>query len=153
MHQQDKCQSARSLTEIQEKQFLHSGFAKLENAFPARAVAEETCAILWRESGCDPINPATWTRPVVRIGDCAQEPFRKAANTPALHAAFYQLVGAGRWIPRESLGGFPIRFPHRGDPGDTGWHADDRNARQLERPTADERRSPQIDIRLRKRNH
>jgi hypothetical protein len=41
-----------------------------------------------------------------------------------LHAAFDTLVGAGRWVPRTSLGGFPIRFPHVEDPGDTGWHVD-----------------------------
>ena len=43
---------------------------------------------------------------------------------PVLHAAFDDLVGIGRWIPRKSLGGFPIRFPHSDDPGDTGWHVD-----------------------------
>jgi hypothetical protein len=30
----------------------------------------------------------------------------------------------GRWFPRPSLGGFPIRFPHPDDPGDTGWHVE-----------------------------
>jgi hypothetical protein len=58
------------------------------------------------------------------LSDHPQEPFRQAANTPVLHRAFDQLVGAGRWIPRESLGSFPIRFPHPDDPGDTGWHVD-----------------------------
>ena len=123
MNRPNRRQLSRALTEAQQEQFLHDGFIKLENAFP-KGVAEKACAILGRESGCDPGKPATWTRPVVRIGDCAQPPFREAANTPALHAAFDQLVGAGRWIPRESLGGFPIRFPHPDDPGDTGWHGD-----------------------------
>lgn len=57
-------------------------------------------------------------------GDFAQEPFRAAANTPRLQAAFDELAGRGRWVPRQSLGGFPIRFPHSEDPGDTGWHID-----------------------------
>jgi hypothetical protein len=30
----------------------------------------------------------------------------------------------GRWFPRPSLGGFPIRFPNPEDPGDTGWHVE-----------------------------
>jgi hypothetical protein len=30
----------------------------------------------------------------------------------------------GRWFPRPSLGGFPIRFPHPDEPGDTGWHVE-----------------------------
>jgi len=111
------------LSDAQEKQFVHGGFVKLENAFP-KEIAAEAREILWREAGCDPEDRRTWTRPVVRIGDCAQEPFRQAANTTILHAAFDQLVGEGRWVPRESLGGFPIRFPHSDDPGDTGWHVD-----------------------------
>ena len=43
---------------------------------------------------------------------------------PRLHAAFDQLVGSGRWVPRSSLGTFPIRFPSPDDPGDAGWHAE-----------------------------
>jgi hypothetical protein len=53
-----------------------------------------------------------------------RNPFRIAANTPVLHKAFDQLVGAGRWVSRKSLGSFPIRFPSPADPGDTGWHID-----------------------------
>ena len=30
----------------------------------------------------------------------------------------------GRWVPRASLGGFVVRFPHPDDPADTGWHLD-----------------------------
>lgn len=113
----------RVLCDAQCAQFLHDGFVKLEKAFPSETAAE-TRAILWQASGCDPDDRNTWTRPVVRLGDFAHEPFRQAVNTPALHCAFDQLVGSGRWVPRQSLGGFPIRFPHPDDPGDTGWHID-----------------------------
>ncbi|HKG70073.1 MAG TPA: phytanoyl-CoA dioxygenase family protein [Segetibacter sp.] len=41
-----------------------------------------------------------------------------------LHTAFNQLVGEGSWIPRQSVGTFPIRFPSKEEPGDTGWHVD-----------------------------
>ena len=111
------------LSAADREQFIRDGFVKLENAFSAE-IAADARAVLWRETGCDPQDPKTWTRPVIRVGDCAQEPFRQAANTPALHEAFDELVGAGRWITRQSLGGFPIRFPHPDDPGDTGWHVD-----------------------------
>ena len=74
--------------------------------------------------GCDRDDPATWTHPVIRLGDYAQEPFRLAVNTPRLLGAFDDLVGAGRWLPRGSLGTFPIRFPSSADPGDAGWHVD-----------------------------
>jgi hypothetical protein len=58
------------------------------------------------------------------LGEYAQEPFRKAANTPRLHSAFNQLVGEGGWLPRVSIGTFPIRFPSNEEPNDTGWHVD-----------------------------
>ena len=113
----------RVLTDQQREQFVRDGFVKLENAFPAE-IAAEARMILWRETGCDPEDRTTWTRPVVRLGDFPQEPFQKAVNTPMLHGAFDELVGAGRWVPRNSLGGFVVRFPHSDDPGDTGWHVD-----------------------------
>jgi hypothetical protein len=113
----------RVLTRAQEEQFVHVGFVKLEGVFSA-AVATECCGILWRESGCKADDASTWKHPVIRIGDRSDEPFREAANTPALHVAFDQLAGKGRWMPRQSLGGFPLRFPHADDPGDTGWHID-----------------------------
>ena len=114
---------ARGLTAAQQAQFVHDGFVALEEAFP-EATARECCAILWQESGCKEDDPATWTRPVIRIGDRPEPPFVEAANSPVLRAAFDQIVGTGRWIPRTSLGGFPLRFPHPDDPGDTGWHID-----------------------------
>ncbi|HEV2678096.1 MAG TPA: phytanoyl-CoA dioxygenase family protein [Aliidongia sp.] len=113
----------RSLDPVQIRAFIEDGYVRLDGAFP-RETADEARAILWRKSGCDPGNPATWTQPVVRIGDCGEEPFRKAANTPVLREAFDQLVGERRWLPRTSLGTFPIRFPLSADPGDTGWHID-----------------------------
>ena len=103
--------------------FVELGFVKIERAFP-RELADEARAILWRDTGCDPDDPSTWTKPVVRLGDYAQRPFVEAANTPALHEAFDRLVGRGRWLPRGSLGTFPVRFPSPHDPGDAGWHVD-----------------------------
>jgi hypothetical protein len=39
-----------------------------------------------------------------------------------LHIAYDQLAGRGRWVPRDGLGTFPIRFPVPEPPGDDGWH-------------------------------
>jgi hypothetical protein len=111
------------LDRAQITQFVEAGFVQLDDAFP-RELAEAGRAILWRDTGCDPADSATWTKPVVWLGDYPQEPFRLAANTPLLHAAFDQLVGPGRWQPRQSLGTFPVRFPTASDTGDTGWHVD-----------------------------
>lgn len=107
----------------QIEQFVTEGFVRIEEAFP-RELADECRSILWKDSGCDPEDRATWTRPVVRLGDYSQEPFRLAANTDRLCKAFDLIVGKDRWTPRVSLGTFPVRFPSAEDPGDTGWHID-----------------------------
>jgi hypothetical protein len=59
---------------------------------------------------------------VIRLPGYGGDLFDAAARTPALHEAFDQLVGPGRWHPRGGLGTFPVRFPHPDDPGDAGWH-------------------------------
>jgi len=111
------------LTENQTATFVADGFVKVEQAFP-REVADAGREILWRATGCDPDDPSTWTEPVIRLWDQSEEPFRAAVNAPALHEAFDQLVGPGRWAPRNSLGSWPIRFPSDREPGDAGWHID-----------------------------
>jgi hypothetical protein len=112
-----------SLTAGQITGFVRDGFIRLDGAF-SRDTAAAARDILWRASGCDPNDPSTWTRPVIRLGDQRAAPFVEAANTPRLHEAFDQIVGRARWKPRTSLGTFPIRFPSTEDSGDTGWHVD-----------------------------
>jgi hypothetical protein len=112
-----------ALGAAQLEQFLVEGFVRLDRAF-SKALAAECRATLWADTGCDPDDPATWVKPVVRLSYYAQPPFRAAANTPRLQAAFDQLVGPGRWQPLGSLGTFPVRFPSPDDPGDAGWHID-----------------------------
>jgi hypothetical protein len=111
------------LTAAQIDQFIRDGFVKIERAFP-RELADEARSILWKDTGCDPTDVTTWTRPVIRLGMYSQEPFIRAANTPVLRRAFDQLVGSGRWLPCMSMGTFPVRFPSSLDPGDVGWHID-----------------------------
>lgn len=111
------------LTSANVEAFIEHGFVRLEGAFPAR-LAEQARVILWRDTGCDPGDPSTWTKPVVRLGMYADPPFVQAANTRALHKAYDHLVGRGRWLPPGALGTFPIRFPSAQDPGDAGWHVD-----------------------------
>ncbi|AUD05800.1 phytanoyl-CoA dioxygenase family protein [Spirosoma pollinicola] len=111
------------LNNDQIQQFIQNGFVRIDRAF-SRQLADEGRAILWRDTNCNPDDPATWTKPVIRLGDYAQEPFRQAVNTPVLKEAYDQLVGKGRWRPIGSLGTFPVRFPSDEDPGDDGWHAE-----------------------------
>jgi len=116
-------EAPRALSAAQIEQFFHDGFVRIDDAFPPH-LAETAVARLWRDTGCDPGDPATWTRPVIRLGMYTEPAFVEAANTPALHAAFDQLVGAGRWLPCRAMGTFPVRFPSPEDAGDAGWHID-----------------------------
>ena len=113
----------RALSDAQISDFITQGFVRIDGAF-SPATAATARAILWPETGCDPGEPATWSRPVIRLGMYSQPPFVEAANTPVLHGAFDQLVGQGRWLPCGAMGIFPVRFPSAADPGDTGWHVD-----------------------------
>src|SRR5690606_10693142 len=103
--------------------FVTDGFVRIDHAFP-RETAEAGRRILWRDTGCDPDDPRTWTKPVIRLGGYAHPPFAEAVGAPVLRDAFDRLVGKGRWLPRNSLGTFPVRFPSPLDPGDAGWHID-----------------------------
>lgn len=103
--------------------FVRDGFVRIGAAFP-RATADACREILWRDAGVDPNNRATWTKPVIRLGNYGDPLFVGAANTAALRDAFDQLVGAGRWRPPMSMGTFPLRFPSTETPDDTGWHID-----------------------------
>jgi hypothetical protein len=111
------------LSNDQIKSFITEGFVKIENAF-SKETAEECRNILWKDIGCKPEDPSTWKHAVIRLGDYKQGPFKKAVNSPLLYTAFDQLAGKARWIPRNSIGTFPIRFPSEEEPGDTGWHVD-----------------------------
>jgi hypothetical protein len=111
------------LTASQVSQFVDQGFVRLDDAFPAELAA--TCrAALWASIGLSPDVPEGWKAPVVRVPFMATAPFVAAANTPRLHRAYDQLVGAGRWVTPRGLGSFPIRFPSPESPGDDGWHVD-----------------------------
>ncbi|CCH51291.1 hypothetical protein BN8_00208 [Fibrisoma limi BUZ 3] len=111
------------LGEKQIEQFIRDGFVRIDQAFSSQ-LAEEARTILWQDMDCDPHDPATWTRPVIRLGMYTQTPFVEAANTSVLHQAFTQLVGPERWLPPKAMGTFPVRFPSSEEPGDEGWHVD-----------------------------
>jgi Phytanoyl-CoA dioxygenase (PhyH) len=78
-----------------------------------------------RARSVDPQDPRTWTEPVVRFW-CPEGPeFAAAGTSTALWRMYDALLGSGRWIQRQGVGGsLPIRFPSAKDPGDAGWHID-----------------------------
>jgi len=107
--------------------FSSDGFVVVRDAIApdvirrcVEAIEDELC-----RHGVDPRDRTTWTEPVVRLA-CPEGPaFAEAGTSPALRAAYDELLGPGRWIRREGVGGtLPVRFPSLRDPGDAGWHID-----------------------------
>jgi len=107
--------------------FCSEGFVVIRGAVPpqvVRACVDDMENEL-RARAVDPRDAATWTTPVVRF-NCPEGPaFAAAGTSAALGEVYDALLGPGRWIPREGVGGtVPVRFPSTKDPGDAGWHID-----------------------------
>jgi hypothetical protein len=109
------------------ERFVREGAFLLKGAFP-RELADECRQLLWAATGCDEHDPTTWTKPVFRLEGRGDVPFAAAINTERLHTAFDQLAGRGRWVPRDGIGTFPIRFPVNDAPQDDGWHIESTGA-------------------------
>lgn len=111
------------INDVEIEKFIQDGYLKLDNAF-SKDIAAEARAILWKATGCDPDDTSTWKKPVIRLGYFSERPFQQSVNSPVLCEAYDLLVGNGRWIPRDSVGSLPVRFPSKEDSMDTGWHID-----------------------------
>jgi hypothetical protein len=111
------------LSENEVEQFIMDGYVRIDNTFSAE-VANAVLDILWQDIPFNRLDARSWTEPVIRLGMYTQQPFIDSVNTPLLHAAFDQLIGAGKWLPCRSVGTFPVRFPSQKRPGDTGKHVD-----------------------------
>ncbi|MBB5867088.1 hypothetical protein F4553_000467 [Allocatelliglobosispora scoriae] len=104
--------------------FVRDGYTVVRGAFDAGTAA--ACReVIWSELAAHGIgrDPATWTRPALRI-DCPEGgPFVTAGTAPALSDAYDILIGAGRWTQRGGVGGtIPVRFPTEEYPGEVGYH-------------------------------
>ncbi|KXO99620.1 phytanoyl-CoA dioxygenase [Tsukamurella pseudospumae] len=122
----DGWQGRGVLTDEQVEDFVRDGYVAIRGAFSS-ATAAACRDVLWAElatMGIDRDAPSTWDRPVVRLGEHGEEPFREAATSPLVSEAADRLAGRGRWAPRVSLDTFPVRFPSEDGPGDDGWHID-----------------------------
>ncbi|WP_221322860.1 phytanoyl-CoA dioxygenase [Actinoplanes sp. L3-i22] len=104
--------------------FVRDGYTVVRGAFDADTAASCRAAI-WAslaDQGVRAEDPGTW-RPAVRINTPGGEPFRAAAASPALRAAYDLLIGPGRWRADPNVGGtVPVRFPSEAYPGEVGWH-------------------------------
>lgn len=104
--------------------FRTDGFVKVEQAAP-RAAADAARALLWRQLGVSPDDPASWTQPVMWASDLTGSgPFGELARSRRLAEALDAVCGAGGWLPRGSLGNIPVRFPVSPPAEDRGWHID-----------------------------
>ncbi|QXC62503.1 phytanoyl-CoA dioxygenase family protein [Aquihabitans sp. G128] len=104
--------------------FVRDGFVALRRAIPS-GVVDRCRAELWEQLAEAPDRPETWTEPSVRLVPPRTPAFAEAGHTAALHGAFDQLVGPGRWGSDPFLSGtVVVRFPVAVEPGDAGWHAD-----------------------------
>jgi hypothetical protein len=107
--------------------FCANGFLVVRGAVAPDVVHQcvEVVEQEMRVRAVDPHDPTTWTEPVVRLPCPEGPPFAAAGTSGALWSAYDALLGPGRWVPRQGVGGtIPVRFPSVKDPGDAGWHID-----------------------------
>jgi len=102
---------------VDTEAFVRDGYVVVRGAFgekTARACREMIWDVL-AERGIEPDDRATWAPPLIRVNCPDGEPFAQAGTSPQLHAAYDELIGAGRWVPRAGVGGtVPVRFPGAG---------------------------------------
>ena len=94
----------------QVRQFMEDGFVKVEGAF-SRDVADACVGFCGADTGCDRHDPATWTKPVIRLGDYGQEPsgwrpIRRRCTRPSISSS---VPAAGRRGPAWVLFRFDFR--------------------------------------------
>lgn len=112
-----------NLSSDQITRFIEDGFVRIDDAFTTQTAAacrdaiDRAASVRWNDR-------ATWRAPTVRLPLLTDACFREAANTPALHAAWDQLLGAGQWVAPNGFGSFVLRFPVAGPVEDDGWHID-----------------------------
>ena len=103
--------------------FVRDGYVAVRGAFdPAVAVACRE--MIWGalgERGVREDDPATWP-PLVHIDSLGGGLLDAAATSPALTAAYDELIGPGRWTPQVYAGGaVAVRFPSE-DRASAGYH-------------------------------
>jgi hypothetical protein len=103
--------------------FLQDGFVAIRRAVDADTAAE--CReLIWQSMarrGLRRDDPATWPS-LVRIDDLDAGPFTAAGLSPAMAAAYDELIGPGRWRSPVNIGrAVMVRFPSE-DRAGAGYH-------------------------------
>jgi len=93
--------------------FARDGYLVVRGAFDA-ATAAACREMIWERLGHWGIrreDPRGWP-PVVEIDSLGGAPFAAAGTSPALSAAYDELIGPGRWTSPVNAGGaVVVRFP------------------------------------------
>jgi Phytanoyl-CoA dioxygenase (PhyH) len=115
------------LSEEEISAFMTDGYVTIRGAIPVE-VAGACRDVVWSEleqRGIRRNDRSTWTAPVVRVSCPGGGPFIDAGAAPLVREARDQLLGPGRWMRHDGIGGtVPVRFPSEDNPGDIGWHLD-----------------------------
>jgi hypothetical protein len=103
--------------------FIRHGYVVIRGAVEGATVA--ACReLIWdalASRGVRRDNHMTWP-PLVEIDDLHADPFAAAGISPALVAAYDELIGPGRWSPPVDVGtAVVMRFPSE-DPANAGYH-------------------------------
>ena len=103
--------------------FVSDGFVAVRQAVD-RGTAAACRELVWQSMarrGLRRSDPATWP-PLVRIDDLDAGPFVVAGLSPALVAAYDELIGPGRWTSPVAVGrALMVRFPSQDHAG-AGYH-------------------------------
>jgi hypothetical protein len=108
---------------VEVDRFIREGYVAVRGAVDAETAA--ACReMIWQgmaRRGVSRDDPATWP-PLVEIDDLLAAPFVAAGMSPALTAAYNELIGAGRWSPLTDVGAaVVVRFPSE-DRANAGYH-------------------------------
>jgi Phytanoyl-CoA dioxygenase (PhyH) len=103
--------------------FIRDGYLAVRGAFdaPVAAACREAVREALRGQGIDPGDRATWPQ-VADITSLDGESFAAAGTSPALAAAYDELIGHGRWTrPVQAGRAVMVRFPSPGR-ANAGYH-------------------------------
>ena len=84
-------ETTRALSDAHVQHFIEDGFIRIDRVFP-RELADAGRAILWRDTGCDPDDPATWRKPVIRLGYYERRSGRRQTRQSCMRLSTVSLV-------------------------------------------------------------
>ena len=119
-----------TLTNDEIARFEYDGILHLPGAIPCEATAPMR-ALMWKQlaySGLVSSDPSTWKNVSnEKLREVNRSKVFRHIDSPRLHGAIDDLVGAGRWQVPANWGMFRMTAPQPGpawEPTSNGWHSD-----------------------------